>query len=127
MGYITYKQYDSRWGSKNYNGSSNMATAGCGPTSIAMLAYAVDGKTTPLQTMKWLQTHGDSTHKSFAVYGNGTAWNGIPACMSAFGLKDVKKIDVSSSMSEVWKYLAKGYCAVFLFRGGSRGGVCWTT
>ena len=30
MGYITYKQADSRWGSKNYNGSSTMAQAGCG-------------------------------------------------------------------------------------------------
>ena len=47
MSYITYKQADARWGRKNYNGSSSMATAGCGPTSVAMLAYAVDGKTTP--------------------------------------------------------------------------------
>jgi len=121
MGYITYKQYDSRWGSKNYNGSSSMATAGCGPTSVAMLAYAVDGKTTPWDVAKYMKKHG------YAVYGNGTAWSGIPAAMKAFGLQDVKKVDVGSSMNTVWEYMAKGYCAVFLFRAGSRGGVCWTT
>lgn len=121
MGYITYKQYDSRWGRKNYNGSSNMATAGCGPTSVAMLAYAVDGKTTPLQTMKFMQKHG------YAVYNNGTAWSGIPACMEAFGLQDVKEVNVGSSMKKVWDYLSKGYCAVFLFAAGSRGGICWTS
>lgn len=56
MGYITYKQADSRWDSKNYNGSSNMAAAGCGPTACAMLAYAVDGKTTPIPTRKYSGT-----------------------------------------------------------------------
>lgn len=121
MGYITYKQADSRWGNKNYNGSSTMAAAGCGPTSCAMLAYAVDGKTTPLQTMKFMQTHG------YAIRNNGTAWNGIPACLTYFGLKDAHAINVSSSMAEVWKYMSKGYCAVFLFSAGSRGGIRWTS
>lgn len=118
MGYITYKQYDSRWGSKNYNGSSSMATAGCGPTSVAMLAYAVDGKTNPWDVAKFMKKNG------YAIRNNGTAWSGIPAAMKYFGLKDVKNV---SSMSDVWSYMSKGYCAVFLFRGGSRGGVCWTT
>lgn len=121
MGYITYKQADSRWGSKNYNGSSSMATAGCGPTSVAMLAYAVDGKTNPWDVAKYMKKNG------YAVYGNGTAWSGIPAAMKAFGLQDVKNVGVGSSMDKVWEHMAKGYCAVFLFRAGSRGGVCWTT
>lgn len=60
----------------------------------------------------------------YAIRNNGTAWSGIPAAMKHFGLKDVKNV---SKMSDVWSYLSKGYCAVFLFRGGSRGGVCWTT
>ena len=118
MSYKTYKQYDSRWGNKNYNGSSSMATAGCGPTSVAMLIYAVDGKTTPIDTMKFMQRNG------YAIRNNGTAWSGIPACMKWGGLQDVKNV---SDMGDVFKYLAKGYCADFLFRGGSRGGVCWTT
>ena len=118
MGYKTYKQADSRWGSKNYNGSSTMAQAGCGPTAVAMLAYAVDGKTTPWDVAKFMKKNG------YAIRNNGTAWSGIPAAMKHFGLKDVKNV---SAMSDVWKYLKKGYCAVFLFSAGSRGGVTWTT
>ena len=121
MSFITYKQADSRWGRKNYNGSSTMATAGCGPTSVAMLAYAVDGKTNPWDVAKYMQKHG------YAIRNNGTAWSGIPAAMKASGLEDVKNINVDKSMADVWKYLKDGYCAVFLFRAGSRGGVCWTT
>lgn len=119
MSFITYKQYDSRWGKKNYNGSSNMATAGCGPTSVAMLAYAVDGKTTPIDTMKFMQKNG------YAIRNNGTAWAGIPAAIKHFGLTNVKNL---TTMPEVWSYLSKdNTCAVFLFSGGSRGGVTWTT
>lgn len=118
MGYKTYKQADSRWGKKNYNGSSTMATAGCGPTSVAMLAYAVDGKTDPWDVAKYMQKHG------YAIRNNGTAWAGIPAAMKAFGLQDVKEV---VKMADVWNYLSKGYCADFLFRGGSRGGITWTS
>ena len=121
MGYGSFKQYDSRWGKKNYNGSSTMAVAGCGPTSVANLVHAVDSKITPIDTMKYMQKHG------YAVRNNGTAWDGIPACMKHFGLTDVRNINVDHSMDEVWRYLAKGYCADFLFRKGSRGGICWTT
>lgn len=118
MGYITYKQADSRWGKKNYNGSSSMATAGCGPTSVAMLAYAVDGKTNPWDVAKYMQKHG------YAIRNNGTAWAGIPAAMKAFGLQDVKEV---VKMTDVWNYLSKGYCADFLFGSGSRGGITWTS
>ncbi len=121
MAFITYKQADSRWGRKNYNGSSSMATAGCGPTSCAMIIYGVDGKTTPLETMKYMQKHG------YAIRNNGTAWNGIPSCLNYFGVKHAQNVNVSSSMSKVWELMAKGYVGVFLFRSGSRGGVTWTT
>ena len=118
MGFITYKQADSRWGKKNYNGSSSMATAGCGPTACAMVAYGIDGKTTPLDTMKYMQKHG------YAIRNNGTAWAGIPACLKAFGLQNVQEV---VKMDKVWELMSKGYVGVFLFRGGSRGGVTWTT
>lgn len=118
MSYITYKQADSRWGKKNYNGSSSMATAGCGPTSVAMLAYAVDGKTTPWDVAKYMQKHG------YAIRNNGTAWAGIPAAMKAFGLTDVKNV---AKMSDIFTYLKHGYCAVFLFKAGTKGGITWTT
>ena len=118
MAFITYKQADSRWGKKNYNGSSTMATAGCGPTSCAMIAYGVDGKTTPLDTMKYMQKHG------YAIRNNGTAWNGIPNCLKAFGVKDVQEV---TTMAKCWELMKKGYVGVFLFRKGTKGGVTWTT
>ena len=118
MGYITYKQADSRWGKMNYNGSSTMATAGCGPTAVAMLGYAVNGKSTPVSCAKYMQKHG------YAIRNQGTAWAGIAPCMRACGLVDVKNVE---KMSDVFGYLAKGYCAIFLFRAGSRGGITWTT
>lgn len=121
MGFVTFKQADSRWGSLNYNGSSTMAAAGCGPTSCAILLSGFRKKITPIKTMKYMQEHG------YAVRNHGTAWDGIPACLKAFGMEDVRAIDVSSSMVNVWAALKKGYVAVFLFSAGSRGGVCWTT
>ena len=118
MGFITYKQADSRWGKKNYNGSSTMATAGCGPTACAMIAYGIDGKTTPLDTMKYMQSHG------YAIRNNGTAWNGIPACLKAYGLQNVQDVP---NMTKCWELMSKGYVGVFLFRKGSKGGITWTT
>ena len=120
----SFKQYDTRWANKNYNGSSTISAAGCGPTSCADLIYNINPKITPLDTVKYMQTHGDSTHKTFAIYGNGTAWNGIPACLKYFGLTDVKEV---VAMPSVWDYLNEGYVAIFLFTKGSRGGVTWTT
>ena len=119
MGSITYKQYDKRWGSKNYNGSSTMATAGCGPTSCATVISAHNPKITPIDTMNFMKKHG------YAIYGNGTAWAGIPACLKWGGLKDVHEV---TTMDALWKCMAKkGYRVVILFHDGKRGGVVWTT
>lgn len=116
--YKTYKQYDSRWGSKNYNGSSTMSGAGCGPTAVACLAHAINPKITPWTVAKYMKSKG------YAIYGNGTAWAGIPAAMQNYGLKDVKNV---ASMTEIFKLMENGYCAVFLMRAGTRGGITWTT
>lgn len=120
--YKTFKQYDSRWGRKNYNGSSTVAASACGPTAIACLAHAVNEKITPLDTIKYMQKHG------YAIYKKGTAWAGIPACMKAYGLKDVKNV---VTMPDVWSYLSKGYCAVFLmtydYHLCKKYGIVWTT
>lgn len=118
MSFGTYRQYDSRWGRKNYNGSSSYATAGCGATSCANILHAINPSITPLTTGKYMQSHG------YAIRNNGTAWAGIPACLKAFGAQDVRQVD---KMADVFKYCAKGYVGVFLFRGGSKGGITWTT
>ena len=118
MVFGTYRQYDSRWGSKNYNGSSSYAAAACGPTSCANILYAINPTITPVTTGNYMKKNG------YAIRNNGTAWNGIPACLKAFGAKDVRQVD---KMADVFNYCAKGYVGVFLFRGGSKGGVTWTT
>lgn len=121
MSYGTYDQYDSRWSSKNYNGSSSMGTAGCGPTACANILHNVDPTITPVTTMKFMQKNG------YAVRNHGTAHDGIAACLRHFGAQNVSQPNVSQSMTKVWEVLAKGYAAVFLMDDGSRGGITWTT
>ena len=118
MSFGTYRQYDSRWGKKNYNGSSSYATAGCGPTSCANILHAINTKITPVTTGSYMKSHG------YAIRNNGTAWNGIPACLKHFGAQDVRQVD---KMTDVFKLCSKGYVGVFLFRKGRKGGVTWTT
>lgn len=116
--YKTFKQYNSAWGDRNYNGSSTMSQAGCGPTAVADLVHAVDESITPWKVAKYMKDKG------YAIYGNGTAWAGIPSAMKHFGMKDVKNV---ADMREIFGYIQKGYVAVFLMRAGSRGGITWTT
>lgn len=118
MNFGTYRQYDSRWGAKNYNGSSNYANAGCGATACANILHAIDASITPLTTGRFMQKH------KYAIPHNGTAWDGIPACLKAFGAKDVRQV---YKMSDVFSLCAKGYVGVFLFSAGTRGGITWTT
>ena len=118
MSFGTYRQYDSRWGKKNYNGSSNYAQAACGPTSCANILYAINPTITPVTTGNFMKSHG------YAIRNQGTAWNGIPACLKHFGAKDVRQVD---KMADVFSYCSKGYVGVFLFRAGTKGGVRWTS
>jgi len=122
MSYGSYNQYDSRWGKKNYNGSSNMAAAGCGPTSCANILHNLKSSITPVTTMKYMQSHG------YAIRNQGTAHAGIPACLKAYGATNVSQPDVSQSMTKVWDALKQGYAAIFLmrYRKGLKGPT-WTT
>ena len=118
MSFGTYRQYDSRWGKKNYNGSSTYSQAGCGATACANILYALNPKITPLTTGNFMKSHG------YAIRNQGTAWNGIPACLKHFGATDVRQVD---KMADVYSLMSKGYVGVFLFRAGTRGGITWTS
>jgi len=118
MGTANFKQYDSRWGKKNYNGSSTMAQAGCGPTAVADIVHNVDPNITPWKVAKWMKEHG------YAIRNNGTAWSGIPAALKHFGLVSVLEVE---HMADVFSFIKRGYKAVFLMKAGKRGGVVWTT
>lgn len=118
MGTANFKQYDSRWGKKNYNGSGTMAQAGCGPTAVADIVHNVDPNITPWKVAKWMKEHG------YAIRNNGTAWDGIPAALKHFGLVSVLEVE---HMADVFSFIKRGYKAVFLMKAGKRGGVVWTT
>lgn len=123
MNFINYKQDDPRWAKKIYNKTSTMSGAGCGPTACAIIASAINPAVTPIDTMKYMQTHGDDKHPSFAIPGNGTAWNGIWNCLRYFGFKNAKEI---KTMDEVFRLLKKGYVGVVRFVAGTKGGIRWT-
>lgn len=118
----TFRQYDSRWGKKGYPSGSGctMSGSGCGPTACADIVVnnpKYKGKT-PADTRKYMCDHG------YAIAGQGTAWNGIDACMKHYGF-NVKRFD---SMDAFFKEMSKeNRWAIILFRGGSRGGVKWTS
>lgn len=117
-----FKQFDARWGAKNYNGSSTISMAACGPFSVTNVLNSDESNyVKPIDVVKFMQKNG------YAVRNHGTAWSGIPAALKHFSCKDVKAIDVGTTMKNVWAHMEKGYDAVFLFSAGKRGGVCWTT
>ena len=39
----------------------------------------------------------------------------------------MKNVKEQSTMNDAFKVMAKGHMAVILFRGGTRGGITWTT
>ena len=70
---VDYKQYDSRWGSKNYkstgNTSQTMKNSGCGPTACAdVVATLIDKSVTPWTLAQLAMQWGDRTAN------DGTAW-----------------------------------------------------
>lgn len=118
MGSADFRQSDSRWGSKNYNGTSTMSQAGCGPTSVADIVYNIDTAITPWKVAKWMKEHG------YAIPNQGTSWAGIPAALKHYGLEDVREI---GTVATAFDLIGKGYKAVFLMHEGKRNGVVWTT
>ena len=64
-----FLQFDERWGYTEY-GSSVCGVAGCGPTSLSMVAYYLTGNTeyTPVYMMKLANKEG------YVGEGGGTNW-----------------------------------------------------
>lgn len=118
----TFRQYDSRWGKKKYpSGSScTMSGSGCGPTACAdiIVNNPKHKSKTPANTRSFM------CKNSYAIAGQGTAWDGIDACLKYYGFKVTRHTDMESFFKE----MAKGNrYAIILFRGGTKGGVTWTT
>lgn len=87
-------QWDDRWGYLDYNGNI-CGVSGCGPTSLAMVAYYLtgDAKYTPAYMLTYSTSHG------YAVPGSGTSWDLFNKGAKDLGF-EVKTI------SKVEKYVA---------------------
>lgn len=116
-----YKQTDPRWNTLPYAGE-NINNAGCGPTSDSDLLDI-----TPDVTAAWLETHHYTSDHS------GTFWEGIPACLKAFG-HDSKQLTYSSLLGvrasgvfDKWKkHVQSGYCGILLMGNSGQSPVKWT-
>lgn len=118
----TFRQYDSRWGKLSYppKAKHTMSSSGCGPTACAALIVNNPKykNATPKKTRTFM------IDNDYATDGHGTKWDGIPACLKHFGFR-AKKV---SDMESLWDELEKtGRRCILLFRGGTKGGVTWTT
>ena len=86
--FINYYQGDYH---QSYGYGSTIANAGCGPTSMAMVAtYLTGEKHDPVELANW------SLKRGYHIPNNGTAWAFFPAVSKAYGL-DCEQTGVSSS------------------------------
>lgn len=90
---VYYLQTDARWKSNSYavdGETSTIGSAGCGPTSMAMvLASIVNPYIDPLTTASW------SRMKGYKVYKSGTSYNYFEKQGKAYGVT-VKRLTTSS-------------------------------
>lgn len=124
---VSYKQYDARWGSKPYRvpgESSTIKSAGCGPTSAAMLIETITGKKyTPEDACAWSVAHG------YKALKHGTAYAYFKPQFAAFGIecdmlnwqKTYGKPD-HQNHQRVLELLKQGYYIIALMGPGT-----WTT
>lgn len=102
---IDFKQY---WYQHPYAGET-IAVAGCGPTACSDL-LEID----PITTADWLQDNG------WAVPYQGTIYEGISACLSAFGAegrmiaRDCDGQTASTAFDEWERIIQSGYEGVLL-------------
>lgn len=119
-----FRQYDTRWGSLKYpSGKYTMKSSGCGCCACTHLIIEQDEykNYTPKNVRTYMVGQG------FATEGHGTLWSGITKTLEHYGF-DVKRPNISTSMSSAWKELNKGNRGgVLLLKKGTRGGVTWTS
>lgn len=79
-GFVLYNQYDEKWANKPY-GSSTIAEAGCGPSSIAMVVATLTGdrSVTP-------ETVAARYGEEYYVPGEGSSWGLMENAPSDYGL-----------------------------------------
>lgn len=115
---IDYLQTDERWDDIPYpRAPYTVATSGCGPTTVAnLVCYLTGKKITPEDTAKYMKSKG------YAIYGQGTLWDGMPKTFKHYGLVDKEYSTVQNAFFDCFKHKT-GY---FLFRNGKCGTTVWT-
>lgn len=117
-----YRQADSRWGSLPYP-TKRYSFAGNGCGCCACLHVLIELEKYKDWTPKDLRPY--MVQQGFATYGNGTTWSGITKTLQHYGFEVINH----PTMQHVFNTLEKRKhkLGVILFRGGSKGGVTWTT
>lgn len=118
---VTFKQYKGAWASNPYPTSTyTMSVQGCGPTSIAnILANSINPSITPKEVGQYMRSKG------YAVANAGSTWDGMTRTLRFYNISctDIYK----PNSSTLWSHLNKGNrWVIFLFGGGTQGGVTWT-
>lgn len=125
---IDYKQYDSRWASRAYNGpgerDKTIKSSGCGPTCAAMvIATLADKAVTPADTCAWSVAHG------YKYANQGTAYGYFVPQLAAYGIECRQLLSSRiinqpnhAVHTQVKGYLAQGYWVIALMGPGT-----WTT
>ena len=126
MNSAIYRQYDSRWGSKPYpTKKSSFAGNGCGCCACThvIIERPQYVNLTPEPVRVWMVGQG------FAVANQGTTWSGIPKTLQHYGFTTINHNTVAGMFDVLDKRKAAGQkcLGVILFRGGTKGGITWTT
>ena len=115
-----FSQLDSRWSGLPYPVKPyTIGTSGCGCCSVTHVI--IESTKYKDYTPKKVQPY----MKQFAVPRQGTQWAGITKSLDHYGFTAINH----ATMSDLFKTLEKRKqkLGILLFRGGTRGGVTWTT
>ena len=108
---VYYNQLDERWAHKMYGRSSTIGAAGCGPTSLAIVASTFTGKNIdPPTVCAWSVANGHRCE------GNGSYHSLIPEGAKHYGLK-VEKLGRSSAR-ELEQHLSGGKLVIAIMAPG---------
>lgn len=107
-GFTVYSQYDPAWAKLPY-GSSTIATAGCGPSAMAMIITALTGTAvTPADTASYAASRG------MYIPGQGSSWSVAPVLAEHWGLRSEP---IGKDLVKITQALAAGGLVVTSGRG----------
>lgn len=115
-----FSQLDTRWSKLLYPSKPyNIGSSGCGCCSVTHVI--IESKRYKSYTPKNVQPY----MKQFAVPAQGTRWAGITASLEHYGFKAINHATMNAAFETLDG--RKKRLGILLFRGGTKGGVTWTT